>query len=503
MVSLGALLDLRDLDLRPVVTNRGHDSLRWVATSELADPSPFLEGGEVLLTTGLATEKWNTQWTPYVARLAEAGVVAIGLAVELTHAASPEPLIHACNDHYVDLFEIPRATTFVSISHSLAVLLQGEEETSMRAALRAQRMLVQAALQDDVRALLGELARLTDLAAIVASDGGPILGPLGRRPELFQPQEIVEAVTRMRPKGLHAGTSLSSGGTHILIQPLGVRGRPTRYLVTGFASRVSESQRATVSTAATLFSLAEERRRQTREADREIRARAAQLLCTGDLRTAQVLLGPSAGMRRGLPRHAAVVVARGPRALLEEALEKLEDIGELAELTVRDGLSELTAVLREERVRNCAEHLASGGGRVGVGELTTLSTLPRSHQAACRSLEMTSEHSPVVTWERSVNAGVMSLISAESAAAFGERWLAAVDTDAEGVLLQTLRSFLLNHGSLLKVAADLGIHRNTVRHRVERIQSLLGRSLDDPQVRVDAWVALHGRSNDWSEHRSR
>jgi purine catabolism regulator len=37
------------------------------------------------------------------------------------------------------------------------------------------------------------------------------------------------------------------------------------------------------------------------------------------------------------------------------------------------------------------------------------------------------------------------------------------------------------------------VHRNTVRHRVERIEALLGRSLMDPQVRVDGWVALRTR----------
>lgn len=50
-----------------------------------------------------------------------------------------------------------------------------------------------------------------------------------------------------------------------------------------------------------------------------------------------------------------------------------------------------------------------------------------------------------------------------------------------------------HHGSLLQVAEDLGVHRNTVRNRLDRIEALLGRSLADPQVRVDAWVALQAR----------
>jgi hypothetical protein len=50
-----------------------------VATSELADPTPYLEGGEVLLTTGLETGDWRAEWRPYVERLAAVGVAELEL----------------------------------------------------------------------------------------------------------------------------------------------------------------------------------------------------------------------------------------------------------------------------------------------------------------------------------------------------------------------------------------------------------------------------------------
>jgi purine catabolism regulator len=34
------------------------------------------------------------------------------------------------------------------------------------------------------------------------------------------------------------------------------------------------------------------------------------------------------------------------------------------------------------------------------------------------------------------------------------------------------------------------VHRNTVRRRVAQIEAALGDSLQDPRVRVNAWVAL-------------
>ncbi|MDQ6822701.1 MAG: PucR family transcriptional regulator ligand-binding domain-containing protein, partial [Actinomycetota bacterium] len=45
---------LRDLELRLHAGEGGLDlPVRWVHISELADPTPWLSGGELLLTTGL------------------------------------------------------------------------------------------------------------------------------------------------------------------------------------------------------------------------------------------------------------------------------------------------------------------------------------------------------------------------------------------------------------------------------------------------------------------
>ena len=45
---------LRELELEIVAGEAGLDrAVRWVHISELADPTPWLSGGELLLTTGL------------------------------------------------------------------------------------------------------------------------------------------------------------------------------------------------------------------------------------------------------------------------------------------------------------------------------------------------------------------------------------------------------------------------------------------------------------------
>ena len=89
-----------------------------VVSSELADPGPFLEGGEILLTTGLETGAWHDQWDGYVRRLADAGVAAVGFAIGLTHAETPAALAAACRRHQLNLFEVPRRDDEAEVSHA-------------------------------------------------------------------------------------------------------------------------------------------------------------------------------------------------------------------------------------------------------------------------------------------------------------------------------------------------------------------------------------------------
>ncbi|MDR1431588.1 MAG: helix-turn-helix domain-containing protein [Propionibacteriaceae bacterium] len=59
--------------------------------------------------------------------------------------------------------------------------------------------------------------------------------------------------------------------------------------------------------------------------------------------------------------------------------------------------------------------------------------------------------------------------------------------DPDGALIATLTAFLDNRGSQSETAAILGIHRNTVAQRLNRIKELLAVDLDDPETRL----ALH------------
>lgn len=464
--------------------------LRWVATSELADPAPFLEGGEVLLTTGLESAAWTDEWEPYVARLTDRGVVALGFGSELTHRTVPAPLVEACRRHRLTLFEVPLSTSFVAVSRTAAALLAAAEESDTARGLEHQRQLVQAALDgDDPTALVRRLAGVGAMACTVTADGVPALGPFGARPDLLDAAVVAKVVADLRPRGLRAAASHGGPDGTLLVHPLGVHGRPTRYLVAGFVGHVTEQQRAAVATAVALADLAEERRRDAREAERRLRMRAVELLLSGDPRTCTLVLDLVTAHRPRLPRTLVVLRATGAADAVEDVLEELESGALLGGLAG----GELVAVTSPTRSDAVVRQLLAAGLRVGQGDPVPAERAAYGHETAGYALDLTTAESPWVSWADGVQRGVLALVDADRAAAFGEAFLGGLTARGEH-LVDTLRSFLLHHGSLLKVAEDLGVHRNTVRHRLAQVEEELGRSLADPQVRVDAWVALQARA---------
>src|SRR4029079_17551468 len=102
---------LRELDVRVVAGEAGLDrAVRWVHISELPDPTPWLSGGELLLTTGL---QLGDEPARYVERLVEHGLTGLGFGVGFGHERIPDALLRAAAAHGFPLFEVPYELPFI------------------------------------------------------------------------------------------------------------------------------------------------------------------------------------------------------------------------------------------------------------------------------------------------------------------------------------------------------------------------------------------------------
>ncbi|WP_372482526.1 PucR family transcriptional regulator ligand-binding domain-containing protein, partial [Streptomyces bambusae] len=156
-VALEALLGDAALGLRPAAGGVRAE-VYGVHASEMADPSPYLLGGELLLTAGQEPGR-PEEYAAYVARLVAAGVAALGFGVAPVHAAVPEALVAACARAGLPLVEVPPGTPFTAVARAVWRLMAEARTRELRRVTEAQQALASAAARPDpVAAVLRRLA---------------------------------------------------------------------------------------------------------------------------------------------------------------------------------------------------------------------------------------------------------------------------------------------------------------------------------------------------------
>ena len=106
--------------------------VRFVHSTELADPTPWLKGGELLLTTGLQLTGPKLQ-REFIERLVEHEIAGLGFGTGFAHKRLPAALVAAARKHDFPLFEVPYELPFIAITErAFARLLDERYEMLQR-----------------------------------------------------------------------------------------------------------------------------------------------------------------------------------------------------------------------------------------------------------------------------------------------------------------------------------------------------------------------------------
>ncbi|AXE83667.1 Purine catabolism regulatory protein [Streptomyces sp. Go-475] len=107
-------------------------AVRWVHVTELLNPADFLEGGELVLTTGMPYPEDASRLRGYVDQLADVG--AAGLIVELGHRYRkvPDELVAACRAREVPLIELARGVRFIDVTQTVHALILDAQGALLR-----------------------------------------------------------------------------------------------------------------------------------------------------------------------------------------------------------------------------------------------------------------------------------------------------------------------------------------------------------------------------------
>ncbi|CAM5592813.1 Purine catabolism regulatory protein-like family protein OS=Streptomyces lavendulae subsp.lavendulae OX=58340 GN=SLAV_23990 PE=4 SV=1 [Streptomyces lavendulae subsp. lavendulae] len=233
-VPLTALTADRELGLR-LLAGPAEADVYGVHASEMADPSPYLLGGELLLTAGAGLAAAGPAPAQYVARLVRAGVGAVGFGVTPVHETVPPALVEACGRYGLPLVEVPPGTPFTAVGRAVWRLMAEARTRELRRVTEAQQSLASAAARPHpVAAVLSRLAAsLNGWAALLPPPPAPPVprddtgaGPAGAGDEAgVGPGEGVrEALAGLAARVAAGGVATATdtlGGTHLAAYAVG------------------------------------------------------------------------------------------------------------------------------------------------------------------------------------------------------------------------------------------------------------------------------------------
>ncbi|HEY7761676.1 MAG TPA: PucR family transcriptional regulator ligand-binding domain-containing protein, partial [Actinomycetota bacterium] len=229
--------------------------IRWVHVSELEDPTPWMKGGELILTTGLGIGETPAKQRAYLKRLVDAGLTGLGFGLGFTHERTPRSLITAAAKAGFPLFEVPYPVPFIAITEAVFTRILAEQYDTLQRAVDAEHVLTRAVLEGSgVEGIARSLADVTK-GWVLALDlhGHPIAST--SRAAVQRAARIWDELRSRRPEGTSFSISLVDRGHHVWVQPVGAHGRVEAFLAVGKPDQPTQLDRIVAGHALSLFAI--------------------------------------------------------------------------------------------------------------------------------------------------------------------------------------------------------------------------------------------------------
>ncbi|MEV5933711.1 PucR family transcriptional regulator [Streptomyces sp. NPDC052079] len=491
--------------------------VRWAHASELADPVPYMEGGELLLITALKLDAEDREaMRRYVKRLVGAGVVGLGFAVGVHYEDIPDALVDAAREEGLPLLEVPRRTPFLAISKAVSAAIAADQYRAVTAGFAAQRELTKQTLTAGPEGLLAALAGQVDGWAALYDASGAVVATAPdwavRRAARLTPD-----VTRLRERPAPASSVVAGpeNEDRVELHSLGTGRRPRAALAVGTAAPLGTAERYAVHSAIALLTLTTERSRSLHAAEQRIGAAVLRMLLAGEPDHARAVAGDLYGGLLDAPFRIIVAVGGGEAG--GEALGTLAETAEAAAarsgeavlivpegdrlvVLAADGGAAVAACCDHAAAREAARKADDDGLVIGMSAPAGPIAASAAYKQAEQALSVARRRGRILVEHEHMAAGsVLPLLADDAVRAFADGLLRALhehDATGRGDLVASLRAWLSRHGQWDAAAAELGVHRHTLRYRMRRVEEILGRSLDDPDVRMELWLALKATASE-------
>jgi purine catabolism regulator len=503
-VTVGDIVSIAGMPLR-LLAGKDHAArpIRWVHVSELEDPTPWLKGGELILTTGMGIGSTPAKQRSYLKRLAAADLAGLGFGLGFGFDKTPRSLITAATQAGFPLFEVPYPVPFIAITEAIFTRIVAEQYDTLARAVDAEHVLTRAVMEGKgVEGIAGSLAAVTKGWALLLDLHGLPLAATSRAATI-RLDRVWDELRTSRPEGTTFSLTLVDRGHHVWIQPVGAKGRIEAFLAVGKPEQPSQLDRIVAGHALSLFAIELAKSRAVADAQRRLQGDFFDELVRGELRATEARRGLS---RFGFEGEGDVVVLAlegpEPETLAHAATDLRSRSGGGFLISAHaEGVSLLVPAEPPADLESLAAELTERMGaavRVGAGATVPPKEVARSLREARYALQ-------VCRLEGWAHAGfadlgtyrlLLSMADPDALRAFADSMLAPLDTydrDHHGELLVSLQAFLGHNARWETAAAALYVHRHTLRYRMRKVEELTGRDLSSSFDRMEFWLALRAR----------
>ena len=536
MITVQDILEIPELDLKLLAGAKSTSNpVRWVHITEVPDPTKWLKGGELLLTTGYSFVGDEAQQVAQIKRLIDHNISGLGFGTGFSFDKVPPALVTVAEEYGFPLFEVPYHVPFLAITEAVASKIVNEQYSLLQRSLAVHEKLTKIVLEEKgLDAILSTLSALVGCSAVVFDFHGVVLCEAAYRRTMGA--ELVADLWRMisdrRADRQNFALSMEGVGSGVQVYPVVASHRIGAFLaVVKDSGDFSEYDRIILHNVVTVTALELVKKKAVAETEKRLAGDFFDELIASDLYEEEIARRLAFfGLEPQSP-HLIVLIdideADDGAATGDRTEVAVQDIKERLHWTVDEFMarhdvlcisasrSDSVVVLVQPGKMNATEVIGLAGElqtvisemlpevsvSVGIGRPhRQLIDLRQSYYEASYAIKirrLKGEPGVIASFDDLGSYGLLlGLQDTLSLEVFYDSVLGKLqgyDEQNSSDLVRSLACFLEANGHWGDAADKLYVHRHTLRYRMKRVEEITGRDLDQSQDRMEFWLALKAK----------
>jgi purine catabolism regulator len=529
MITVQDILEIPELNLKLLAGGKSTSNpVRWVHITEVPDPTRWLKGGELLLTTGYGFVGDEEQQVAQIKRLIDHNISGLGFGTGFSFDKVPPAIVKVAQEYDFPLFEVPYHVPFIAITEAVASKIVNEQYSLLQRSLAVHEKLTKIVLEEKgLEAILSTLSALVGCSAVLFDFHGVVLCEAAYRRHLGA--ELIADLWRMisdrRADRQNFALSMEGVGSGVQVYPVVASHRIGAFLaVVKDSGDFSEYDRIILHNVVTVTALELVKKKAVAETEKRLAGDFFDELIASDLYEEEIARRLAFFGLDSQSPHLIVLVdideagGDGEAALdvkerlhwtVDEFMARRDVLGISASrsdsvvVLVQPGKMEAREVigLAGELQAVIAEMLPEISVSVGIGRPhRQLIDLRQSYYEASYAIKirkLKGESRVIASFDDLGSYGLLlGLQDTLSLEVFYDSVLGKLqeyDEQNSSDLVKSLACFLEANGHWGDAAEKLYVHRHTLRYRMKRVEEITGRDLNQSQDRMEFWLALKAK----------